>query len=153
MNATDSKQPKTPKTPKTPKVEKTEKERPVLLNFTEHAPSEILNSEGLINVDNPEAHGFDDEKFERLSREDFATEPLWLTFKARSYRARAAKLIEAADRMERDAANGNRFGDPAKRAQVKKLQKVAAAYAELRKALAAEGIDVDSLVDGTKPQA
>lgn len=121
----------------------------VLLNYLEHAPSAILSPEGLINVPNPNEHGFDPNKHERLSRKDFSSDVNWLTYKAGDLRRRAATMLKTAERFEREAATGAKFGDPAKRAKVKKIQRMAAALDDLRKQLAAEGVDIDSLMGET----
>jgi hypothetical protein len=120
--------------------------RPPLVNFLTIVPSTSLNAEGRLTVADVASIGYDAEVHDELSRESFANESLWLQFRASRLRARAAEMIAKADQLEQEAKNTAQFGDPAKRAQVKRIQKLAGALAELRATLEKEGIDVSALL-------
>lgn len=120
--------------------------RPAPVPFRKSADSAILNADGLLTISDPQAHGYSEETHEALEREDFASESLWLTFRAGQLRLRAAALIAKADQMERDAANAANFGDPTKRKQVKQVAKLAGALAALRATLEKEGVDVSAIL-------
>lgn len=127
------------------KKEKKEKPEVVLTRFHKAAPADILSPEGLITVDNPEKYGYDEEKHEALAKEDFASEANWNRFRARQLRARAASLIEKAERLERDAELGA-AGSGETKTKLRRMGKLVDAMADLRAQLAKEGIDVDALL-------
>jgi hypothetical protein len=127
------------KTVKQPKAE--------LPSFRLSAPAAILSPEGLLTTHLVESHGYDRSSFARLSREDFDTDVNWMRYKAADMRARGEQLIANAAKIEKAAEAGAAFADPKKRAQVKRFQKLAEAFADLQKQLASEGIDVDSLLN------
>lgn len=120
--------------------------------FRETAPEQIINPEGLLTVANVGEYGYDEGKHEQLERSDFADDKNWLTFRAAQLRARAAKMIAKAEQLEQEANSTGLVSDPAKRAQIKKVQKMAASLEAIKAQLAKEGIDVDSLF-GAKPAA
>ena len=144
MSATKTeKAPKAPKAAQEPKVEK------VRTNFPARAPAAILNADGKVTVSDPASHGYDRMNDEWLKRNDFANEQLWLTFKAADLRTHATAMLARADRMDLEAKAAAEFGDPVKRQQVKRAQKLASALADLRKQLEADGIDVAALLGAT----
>lgn len=139
LASVDMEEEKAVKTPKEPKQE--------LPAFRLSAPAAILSPEGLLTTHLLEEHGYDRSKFGRLSREDFDTDVNWMRYKAVDMRARGEQLIANAAKIEKAAEAGAAFADPKKRAQVKRFQKLAEAFADLQKQLASEGIDVDSLLN------
>ena len=131
---------------KSKKVEKVEKVKPILSNFPKSdAPTSILNTEGKLTTIDVVANGFNDEKHERLTSDDFANESLWLSYRVSELRRRGTAMLAKADQLEKDATNAAKFGDPAQRSKVKKLQKYADAFAALRAELIAQGVDTSAL--------
>ncbi len=105
-----------------------------------------LSAEGLLTTSDVASIGFNEEAHNDLSREDFASDSLYMVFRARQLRARGQRMLERADELERDAANTANVVDPTKRAAIKKVAKMAGALAELQKQLEAEGIDVAAML-------
>ena len=123
-----------------------EKRKAALKPFRETVDANLLNADGLLTVANIDELGYDPKQYRKITKADFASEPLWLSYRALGVRAHGQSLIEKADEMEREAQNFATFGDPQKRAQVKRIQKIAGALAELRRSLEADGVDVASLL-------
>ena len=138
---------KTPKTPKAPKAPKEAKEPRVLVSYLKSgaAPSSIVSPDGLLTTVDVAAHGYDAEKHERLTRDDFQNEALWLSYRVARLREQAARCTAKADQLEREAAQMARFGDPVKRAAAKKLTNVAEKFKQLKAQLLAEGMSEDEL--------
>lgn len=127
-------------------TENTPKPKKEYIPFRSVAPAEVLDSQGLLNT--IELPTFDANTHERLKPADFANDILWLRYKAQWLRNYAANCLDRAERYEREANGAEKFGgDMKKRAQVKKLQKLAEGLAALREQLAADGVDVDELLD------
>jgi len=120
--------------------------RPPLVNFLTIVPAQSLNADGRLTSADVASIGYNPEVHDELSRESFANESLWLAYRASRLRARAQEMLAKADQLDLEAKNSVAFGDPAKRAQVKRIQKLAGALAELRATLEREGIDVSALL-------
>lgn len=120
--------------------------RPAPTPFRTTISAEHLNGDGLLTVANVYDFGYNDEKHEELAREDFASESLWLTFRASRLRLKAQALLAKADQLESEAKSAASFGDPTKRAAVKRIAKLGAAFAELRKTLESEGVDLSEIL-------
>lgn len=139
--AKNVKQPKQPKAPKAPK------EKTVLVSFLKSgaAPSSIVSPDGLLTVADVSEFGFDPEKHDRLTADDFQTDALWMQHRVIRLREQARRCTEKADQLERDAAQATKFGDPVKRAAAKKLSRVADQFKKLREQLLADGVTEDEL--------
>lgn len=137
-----------PKLTKEQKKAQREAEKAKLTPFRSVVTSEHVNAEGLLTSSDVRTLGYDEDVHQQLSRSDFATETLWLMFRASNLRARAAKMLAQAEKMELDASTATNVADPEKRKQVKRLQKLAGAFAELKNTLAAEGLNIEDLLKG-----
>lgn len=140
-----SEKPEKPKLTKEQKRAQREAELAKLLPFRSTVGAEHLNSEGLLTTPDVLPLGYDEKKHKPLEKSDFASPTVWATYRARELRAKAARMIAAADRLEAEAATEAQFGDPAKRQQVKRLQKLLGAVGELTEILKGEGVDVDAI--------
>lgn len=149
----------TPKPKKTPEQRKAEREerkaarkaereaaKSKMVPFRTVVEPSNLNSEGLLTSSNVAALGFDENAHLELGRDDFASESIYMVYRAGELRAKAARLIEKADQLERDAANTAQVSDPTKRAAIKKVSKMVGALAELQKQLESEGIDIAEML-------
>jgi hypothetical protein len=135
------------KTPKTPKAPKEPKEKPVLVSYLKSgaAPSSIVSADGLLTVADVREFGFDAERHDRLTSDDFQTEALWMQHRVIRLREQAARCTAKADQLEREASQIQKFGDPVKRAQAKKLGRVADQFAKLKAQLISEGVSEDEI--------
>lgn len=89
--------------------------------------------------------GFDQTKHLPLTKDNFADEGVFLQWRAAFFEERGHRLLRLAEKIRRDAATVAKYGTPEKRKQIKRAQKLADQLAELRKTLAAEGIDLSDL--------
>lgn len=80
-----------------------------------------------------------------LKRPDFATEDLYLRFKSAQLRARGQQMLDRANKLDEQATQIQKFGDPAARAKVRKFQKLADTMKELKATLEKEGISLADL--------
>lgn len=105
---------------------------------------EHMNGDGLLTAipDN-----YDSKEHLAPKRADFASEDLFLEFKANEFESRAEGLATKAARLREQAETIRKFGDPEQRKKVAKFQKMQAQISELQKALEAEGISLDELMD------
>jgi len=78
-----------------------------------------------------------------LKKKDFAEDYLFFSYKAAEARAKA-------DAWDARAKEEKQLGSSKKRAQAKKLLKMTAKMAELRKMLEADGVDVDELIEAAE---
>lgn len=118
------------------------------VSFRTTVSADQLDGDGRLKSANVFELGYDEEKHSELSREDFASEALWLNFRALRLRNRAASLIKKAESLEAEAQAEAQFGDPTKRAAIKKIQKMGAAFAELKSVLEKEGVDLSTVLKG-----
>lgn len=82
---------------------------------------------------------FDASKHKPLKKTDFKNEAVWLDRKAE-------EAEEKAKRYRQEAETVRKIGSTKDQKKAKKLLKVQSELAELRKALAADGVDVDALL-------
>lgn len=110
-------------------------------------PAAIRNTDGKVTTADVAAHGYDRDAFQWLRRQDFATDLLWLEFRAGDLRNHAADMLAKADSMDAERMTMLKYGDPAKQKAAARIQKLAASLAALREQLKASGVDVDKLLE------
>lgn len=126
----------TAKPPKAPK-EKKPKEPKVSIVYTSLPQAKpLLDDEKRLKAVPTD---FDHAKMESLKKGDFASEHLYLEWKAQACDFRAAELTQKATELRRDAENQRKFGDPAMRSKVKRHQKLLDKLKELQAELQAAG--------------
>lgn len=149
---------KTP-TEKAPKAKKTRAEFPIKTAKTIDAEGNIVNAvddKGKLTAvpitipgespdDKPKFAGFDSSKHKPLKKTDFASEDVFLDFRALINREKADKLIEQADSFTEKANKIRKFGDTKTRKKATKLEKMRKQMAELEKELVSEGFDLEDL--------
>jgi hypothetical protein len=133
--ATTTKTEKT-KTEKT-KADKPKKEKVVKVDYADKAPAAELNDDGKLKTSPTE---YDPGVHKPLKKGDFATEELYFRWKSEQLRERGTEMIARADALDKQAAEIAKYGDPATRAKVRKLQRLKEAQAELEAKLKAEGV-------------
>lgn len=145
MTATANK----PKSEKAPKPKKEKPPKPERREFPLEAPASVLNAEGKLTTSDPDSHGYNRKEHKPLKKKDFADEGTFAGWKAVQMRAHGEALIAKSERMAKDAELLRQFGDPKKKAKVKRLGKLADSLAALKAQLAAEGLDVESILNAS----
>jgi len=121
------------------------KEKIVKTPFIEVVPTEMKNADGkLMGIPSIGEDGFDRKLHKMPSRRDFANEHDFLRFKADLVELKAEEYVAAAARYRDQAATIEQFGDPETRKKVMRLQKLAAAQAELLAELESQGVEIPS---------
>lgn len=96
---------------------------------------------------------FDRKEHNPLKRPDFVSDDLYMTWKAGELEKHGNEMLERAKKLRTQAEQIQKYGDPAQRAQVKKAQKLVAAFAEMRAQLAKEGINIEDILAAGAPKA
>jgi hypothetical protein len=125
-------------------AEKSKKERAKRVEFTKVCDKDMLNEEGKLTAV-PENH--DAKKHLPLRKSDFAEETLFFDFRANELEVRGNATLALAKKMREQSATFKKFGDPKKRAQVKRAQRMVEQLAKLKEQLSAEGVDVDAILE------
>ena len=108
-----------------------------LATYTDSAPQAELDAEGRLTC-LPSA--WDIDKHEPLKKGDFATEDLFLGWKAAYYDQRAKFFTARAAKIRSDMEALKKFGSPETRKKVRRAQKLAEQLAALNEALKNEGV-------------
>lgn len=117
-------------------VEK-EPKRKSFLEAPEAGP--LMNAEKQLTA---RPQGVDFEKYRPLKRGDFANEADFLDHRADYFEWNSARLANRAVEARKAADNTRKYGNPAVRAQLKKLERMRASMAELEAQLKAAGAEV-----------
>lgn len=135
------------------KAEKAEKKgrEPFAVNTAVNAEgASVVNSDGkLTSV--PENWSNKDHK--PLKRDDFASDDVFLDFRAKVAEIRAARYTKDAQRYHRKAERLRTFGDEATRKAVTKLEKYQTEMAKLIEQMQKDGHDVGKLMESLKAEA
>lgn len=99
----------------------------------------LLNAEGQLTA---RPQGVDFEAYAPLKRGDFANEADFLDHRADYYEWNSARLATRAAEARKSAEQNRKYGNPAMRAQMKKLERMRAQAAELEAQLKAAGAEV-----------
>ncbi|MAF76507.1 MAG: hypothetical protein CMF17_11780 [Idiomarinaceae bacterium] len=94
-------------------------------------------------ADNVVSEGFMSALHKPLVKGDFASEDVYLEFRAFLGRARAAKLLRGAKTLETRADKIRKFGDEKTRKKAAKLERMKEQMAALEKELEEAGVDLD----------
>ena len=94
-------------------------------------------------ADNVVSEGFSSALYKPLVKGDFASEDIYLEYRAFVGRARAAKLLRGAKTLETRADKIRKFGDDKTRKKAAKLDRMKEQMKALEAELAAAGVDLD----------
>lgn len=109
-------------------------------------PADKLNGDGLLLDANVNSYGFDDSKHVALKQADFASEDIYMVFRAGEVRAKGEALIAKANKMLEDAKTLVSAGSPEQRKALKKAKKLIDSLSSIKAALAKDGIDFEALM-------
>jgi hypothetical protein len=124
-------------------VEKTDKtSKAPRASFVTVVDRKFLNDKNALTSSDVVAMNYDSSKFEPLTRAEFASDTLWAEYRISKLRQAANEKLALADRLERELKSGLSIADPAKRATLKKVMKLANAAKAAIEAAKAAGIDM-----------
>jgi hypothetical protein len=130
-------------TPKITAAEKSKAERAKRVEYTKLCDADQLNEDGVLTAIPGD---WDAKKHLPLRKGDFADEAMFLDFRADDMETRGKALLTSAKLIRETAVTHRKFGDPKKRAQVKRAQRMVEQLAKLKEQLKAEGVDVDEIL-------
>ena len=134
-----------PDTKRAPKdaENKKEREKKVKTDFMTVVSKDALNEAGLLTRVPTIGDEYIPRDMDRLARENFASEDLWLEHQANVFQIRGEGMIARAKRLRAEAENSRKFGDPESRKKLKRAAKLRDQLAILMAQLKSEGIEVD----------
>lgn len=89
---------------------------------------------------------FDRKEHKPLKRPDFVSDDLYQEWKAGQLEMHGNEMLERAKKLRAQAEAVRKYGDPAQRAKVKKVQKLADMFTQMREQLAKEGIKIEDIL-------
>lgn len=112
------------------------------VDFLTVVDKSLLDAEGRLTVV-PE--GFDYAKHKPPGKDEFASEGLYMRFRAADLQKRGTAMVKRSQELIKQAEHIEKYGDPKKRQAIKRFERAAAEIAKLRQLAKDEGIDLAEL--------